>query len=329
MSRMAKKTIKIVTIGGGGGHAQILKGLKTLPHIKITAICPVSDSGGSTGALVEDYRKIGAAGFLGDGTKCLCALARKEKFSKALMNRFEHGICSGHSVKNLLFCGLLLEHSALDTFSLMGELLETYPHRVLPVSLQHTTLKVRVGQGHIVSGETFIDNMARNPLWHPDLHPITKVWLSPAVKVLPQSRKAILEADYIITCPGDLYTSILPVLLVDGMKQAIKKSRAKIISFVNIMTKQGETDGYTLDDILKKIEAHAGKPVYRVIFNSKKIPRQVMQSYQKKERKTVVSLGKQKHEKRLILADVLGFDQEKRIIHNSEKSAQVLKKIFR
>jgi uncharacterized cofD-like protein len=267
---------KIVTIGGGGGHSQVLKALKRIEDIQITGICPSTDSGGSTGVLRDEYD---GSSYTGDLTKCLVALSDDEQLSGALLYRYEQGPLHGHSVKNLLFHALEKTSGLEDALERMRRVCGLGMHRVLPVTEQKTELCARLRMGNTISGETNIDTIAKNPLWNPDVHSISRIYLKPQVRASSQVVQAIGEAEYIVVCPGDLYSSIVPVLLPAGVQQAIKKSKAQIILILNIMTKKGETDNYTASDFVEIIERHLGRKAQYIISNSKPIPRSVLLRY--------------------------------------------------
>src|SRR5581483_1447581 len=137
----------IVTIGGGGGHAQVLKGLRTLPDLSILGICPSTDSGGSTGALSREY---GSSGCMGDLTKCIAALCPNPKLANILMHRFDEGCLSGHSVKNILFLALTQKkgamfYDALET--MMYDICQIQPHGVTPVTMEPAELCAELSCG--------------------------------------------------------------------------------------------------------------------------------------------------------------------------------------
>jgi len=304
----------IVTIGGGGGHAQVLKGIRTLPDITITAICPSTDSGGSTGALIRDY---GCLGYLGDLTKCIAALCPDEKLSAALMRRFKGGCLHGHSLKNLLLLGLSQtpEISHDEALALMYRMCAIAPHRVIPVSLGRAELCAKLTFGGKVTGETHIDNLANNPLWSPDIHAIKSIYLKPSVNASPQAVAAIDAADHCIICPGDLYSSIMPVLLPNGIKRSIKRTHARITIVLNLMTKRGETDGYCAEDFIREIEAKLGRPCDAIVYNDAPIPDRSMMLY-RLERKVRLSSKKLKSDPRLIRISGVKIDENGRVYHD-------------
>jgi len=266
---------KIVTLGGGGGHARVLQAIKDLPDVSITAICPSTDSGGSTGVLKFEYQ---GNGYIGDLTKCIAALCPDDSLSKALMYRFENGPLSGHSVKNILLFALEKTNDA-KALPLMWQICELGENKVIPVTNEKAELCAKLNLGNNIEGETNIDEIAKNPLWNPNVHAISKVYLKPKVSASAIAINAVKDADYIVICPGDLYSSIIPTLLPEGMKEAINESRAKIIVFLNIMTKKGETDNYSASDMLEKIEERLPRPADYVVCNNAPLPDEILIKY--------------------------------------------------
>lgn len=316
----------IVTIGGGGGHAQILKGLKQLPNITITGICPSTDSGGSTGNLIRDYNCLG---YLGDLTKCIAALCVDEKLAAALMRRFEGGCFDGHSLKNLIFLGLSQTDSMShdETLSLMYRICDILPHRIIPVTTERTELCATLKFGGNIRGETNIDNLAANPLWSADTHAIKKIYLRPEVRASSHAIKAISAADYCVICPGDLYSSIIPVLLPRGMKQALKHTKAKIVLILNIMTKRGETDGYQAEDFVREIEMRIGRPCDIILYNDAPIPKASLLRY-RMERKIQLSSKELKRDPRLLRMPLLGVTPEGYLYHDLDAIEMAFEKIL-
>lgn len=305
---------KIVTIGGGSGHSQVLKGLKSLPEIQITAICPSTDSGGSTGVLQKEYE---GRGYVGDLTKCFVALCDNDHLGNALMYRYENGPLDSHSVKNLLFHSLEKTNGTDEALRLFGEICHLGRHKVLPITKEKVELCAKLSIGNTISGETNIDNIALNPLWNPDVHQITDIYLKPSVKASSDALKAFSEADYIIISPGDLYSSVIPVLLPRGVKEAIKKSKAKIILMLNIMTKRGETDNYTGRDFIQTIEERLGKKSDYIIANNAAIPKEVLLKYSLESKVALKGLDKSSDSK-IIFAPLAVLNEKKQIVSNPE-----------
>ncbi len=315
----------IVTFGGASGHMQVLLALKDISDIKITAICPSTDSGGSTGIMKNVY---GGSGYLGDLTKCIVALSNNKILSKALMYRYIGGPIEGHTVKNLLFFALEKTGNLKSALSEMAEICKIGVHRVLPVTDKKTELRARLEIGNEISGETNIDNIAKNPLWNPNVHSIKNVCLTPSVKASKNVLSEIEKAEYIIISPGDLYSSIIPTLLPEGITESIKKSGAKIILFLNIMTKQGETDNYTASDFINKIEKYLDKKVDHIICNNYKIPKKVLLNYSL-ESKVELSKFVKKSDKRVSFAPLAMVNKAGALISNPKVIKKCVIKIMK
>ncbi len=260
---MSKK--KIVTIGGGTGVYTVLTGLR--PHFQnLTAIVTMADDGGSTGILREEF------GILppGDVRRALVALSSSDNkvLSELFSYRFHEGTgLTGHSFGNLMLTALERLtgdfESAIDE---AGKILMACG-KVVPVTLQRASLMAELGDGTTVKGESNIDIPK-----HDGNLKIEKVWLEPDAKVNVNAVKVILAADAIIIGPGDLYTSIVPNLLVKGVKEALKKTKAKKIYFTNVMTKYGETNHYKASDFVRVISDYLGPDVLDFVLINKTRP---------------------------------------------------------
>ena len=269
--------LRVVTFGGGSGHSQVLKGLKTIPGLTITAICPSTDSGGSTGILRQSY---GAAGYLGDLTKCAAALSADELLAAALMHRFDDGPLKNHSVKNLLFLSMVQRAGLSQALRLLHGVCGLNGHRVLPVVAEQVELCAVLKNGHRIRGEAEIDKIASNPLWHAEQHAIEDIYLDRPVSALPMVAEAIGQADWCVLTPGDLYTSVLPVFLPEGMQAAMAETPARVLVIVNITNKHGETQGYGVTDFIRQIELKIGLNADVVLCNSTRLPDELAQRYQ-------------------------------------------------
>lgn len=256
---------KIVVIGGGTGIFPALVGLKKYFN-NITAIVTMADDGGSTGILREEF------GILppGDIRRAIVALSESDnKILSELFNyRFQEGSgLSGHSFGNLMITALERITGSFDSAVNEAGKLLSVKGRVLPVTLKKTRLLAELENGKVVVGETNIDVPK-----HDGLIKINRVWLEPEVQINPAAKKAISEADAIVIGPGDLYTSLLPNLLVKGVKESLNKSKAKKIYFVNLMTKYGETNGFRASDFVQVMKKHLGEGVVDYVAINKTQP---------------------------------------------------------
>ncbi|MCE2464290.1 MAG: YvcK family protein, partial [Dehalococcoidia bacterium] len=257
---------KIVVVGGGTGNHTSRSGLK-YEDCDLTAVVAMTDSGGSSGR--------------GDIRQCLVALAPDDR-SSALMARlldyrFNAGSgLNGHSFGNLFLTALTEitgnTATAIEEASRMLSIRGT----VLPVTLSKSTLVARLKDGSSVVGEANIDQRNENL----DV-PIDYVYLEPKAYAYPPVLEAIETADAIIMGPGDIYTSILPNLLVEDVSEAIKSSNALKICLCNLMTKRGESDGFNASDFVNLIREYLGttSPLDYLVVNSAPYPERLLQRY--------------------------------------------------
>jgi uncharacterized cofD-like protein len=239
---------KTVVIGGGTGISNILGGLKKY-SVNLTAIVTMFDSGGSSGKLRDEF---GYPPF-GDLRQCLLALGEDSVETQALREalgfRFKgNSGLDGHNVGNLMLAAL--------TTNLKNDLeraIEELKHMlrvtgdVVPVTLEPAELCAELKDGRIIRSETNIDRRSET------VPGIRRIFLEPQVAATPRAIEVIQDADAIILGPGDLYTSILPNLLADGIAEAIASSHATKIYVCNLMTKRGETDGFTASRFLQEL----------------------------------------------------------------------------
>ncbi len=268
--RAGSRKKKIVVIGGGTGVYMVLNALRN-DFDDLTAIVTMADDGGSTGILREEFGMLPP----GDIRRALIALSSSDNkmLADLFSYRFEEGTgLTGHNFGNLLITAL---HRITGDFEKAiheaGKIVRIRG-KVVPVTLQSTRLIAELEDGQIVKGETNLDIPK-----HDGHLRITRAWLAPAAKLNPNARQAIMDADLVIIGPGDLYTSIIPNLLVSGMREALKKTDAKVAYFVNVMTKFGETHGFAASDFVRIMTHHLGEGVldFAVLNNKKPSPRRL------------------------------------------------------
>src|SRR3989338_5845660 len=251
-----KSDKKIVVIGGGTGVFTVLSGLKY--HFNnLTAIVTMADDGGSTGFLREEF------GILppGDIRRALIALSSSDADNKVLSDlfnyRFQEGAgLSGHSFGNLMITALERITGSFNRAIEEASKIQSVQGRVLPVTLGKTKLFAELEDDRVIEGESNIDIPK-----HGGSIKIRKVWLQPQPSINSEAKKIILSAYGIVIGPGDLYTSLIPNLLLKGMRQTLQQARGKKIYFVNLMTKFGETECFKASDFLKIVEKYLGKNV--------------------------------------------------------------------
>lgn len=270
---------KVVRIGGGSGGYTLLKGLKEFP-LDITAVFTSFDSGGSAGKLREEFGVLPP----GDMRRGLLALA-DEKQASILRELFEYrfkseGALGEHSFGNLFLLALSSVYGGeIEGIRKASELLKI-KGRVLPVSLDNSHVHAKLEDGTEIVGETNIDIPKHNA----ELH-IKDVFLDPPAKIYEETAEAIREADLVVIGPGDLYSSLVPTLLVEGMREALRQSKGKKIAVCNLMTKWGETHGFTCSDMVKELLRYSGLEKFdHVICNTGKFPPKVLAEYEKEKK---------------------------------------------
>lgn len=324
---------KIVCIGGGTGTFVTLKGLKDYPY-QVSAIVAMSDSGGSNKRIRDEFGLLPTS----DIRQCLVALSEEKGgaglMRKLFMYRFEKGEgISGMTFGNLFMAALSdILGSQKEAIKQTGKVLRIRG-TVIPVSYTDTNLYAEYEDGHVLKEEHFIDMPT-----HDGTMKITKIYLKPAARANPDAIKAITEADMIVIGPGDLYTSLLPNLLVGGVRDAIKSSAAQKVYVLNLMTKFGQTYNYTALDHIREIEQSIGKCLTSVVVNTGKLSPQASKIYAESREIPVVDNLDGESYFRVVRADIVSDKLTTRsksdslvrslIRHDSEKLASVLTEIL-
>lgn len=271
-----KNRKNIVCIGGGNAMPKaLLSQLKTYP-VNITVISSVLDSGGSSGEIRADYKMIA----LGDIRRAFLELSDFNSTVREVLGyRFKEGSFEGHSLGNLFLLGMFLnlDRSYNEMFrklnSLLGEEYKVYPSTTFSTS----ELIAKLEDGQEIIGETNIDIPKHDPRLK-----IEDVYIKPKARICPHARIALEEADAIIIGPGDLYSSLIQVLLVDGFSSAITKSKAKKVYICNIMTKNGESNGFSVADFNEKIEKYLKGSIDFVVYNKKIVAKEKYSEFKRK-----------------------------------------------
>jgi uncharacterized cofD-like protein len=273
--------VRIVAIGGGTGLSTILRGLKQhiarrtgerarLPIADLAAVVTVTDDGGSSGRLRRDYAMLPP----GDIRNCMVALSKDELLlSRLFQYRFSAGRgLRGHSFGNLFLTAMAdVTGDFGEAVRLSGQVL-AIRGRIYPSTTANVTLEAELDDGSVVAGETNISRAG---------HRVHRVRLVPRrVRPLPEVLAALRSADLILVGPGSIYTSIIPNLLVSGVAQAIRRSRALKIYIANLMTQPGESEGYTLADHVRAIYDHARCRLFDwVVANRQPISPRLLRRY--------------------------------------------------
>jgi uncharacterized cofD-like protein len=326
---MKKDQPSIVCIGGGTGTFVTLSGLKTYP-VNLSAVVTMSDSGGSNKRIRDEFGLLPTS----DIRQCLIALSAEKGKTGLLRELFLYRFEKGNGLSGMTFGNLFMAAlsdilgSQEEAIKQTGKVLRING-QVVPVSFTDTNLYAKYEDGTIVSEEHLIDEPEHNG----ELK-IIKVYLKPKAKPSKEALEAIAQADLIVLGPGDLYTSLLPNLLVDGISKAIKKSKAKKAYIMNLMTKYGQTYNFTATDHVKTLEQFIGKSLDYVLVNSSEYPEDVLQKYeQKKELPVVDDLGQKGYyrviRKPFVSSELIEKSKADSLVrslirHNSEKLAKEL-----
>ena len=313
---------KIVVIGGGTGVFTVLSGLKNYPQ-ELSAIVTIADDGGSSGILREEF------GILppGDIRRALVALSSSSPLLAKLFNyRFKNGSgLRGHNFGNLFLAALeCITGDFNKALKEAGNILGI-KGQVLPVSFDNTKLCAKLENDFVVTGESNIDKPK-----HDGNLAIKEVFLDPLVKANREALSVIKHADAIIIGPGDLYTSIIPNFLVKGIKEAVRKSKAKKIYVCNIMTKFGETNNFTAETFLSVLEKYLGKGIIDYFIVNIEKPKAIYLAKYRKEGSTIVKYNRKY---------LLSFKKPKVIFaklvrngpllrHDPKKLAQIIKNLI-
>lgn len=287
----------IAAVGGGTGLPNLLLGLKEYTE-NLTAVVTVADDSGSSGRLRRQFGMLPP----GDLRNCLIALAEAEPtMSRLFQHRFTgKGELAGHAFGNLFLTAMAEVSGDFSRAVAESGRVLAVRGQVYPVTLDLVRLAARLRNGKTVVGESRI---ARGG------SPIERVMLLPArPKANPDAVRALAKADIIVLGPGSLYTSVLPNLLVPGIRDAIVGTRALKVYVSNIMTEPGETDGFTAADHLAEIEKVLGPRVVRgIVVNDVPPPKRLLARYAR-EKSTLVPTDEDRLRAmgvRVVRADVL------------------------
>lgn len=310
-----EKEPKIVVIGGGSGISVVLRGLKYLP-VDLTAIVTVADDGGSSGFLRKEFDMPAP----GDLRNVMVALSNVEPLTEEVFQyRFkEDSFIGGHPLGNLLI--IAMKELTGDIRTAVDRLRKLFniKGKILPATTEKVILMAEKENGKIVEGESHIPVIGEK---------IKRVYYKDEVEAPEENLKALEEADLIIFGIGSLYTSIIPNLLLKGIKESLKKSKAKKIYICNAMQQPGETDGYTVSDHIKAINDNIGEGIIdSVIVDPRDIPKDTLERY-KSMNSDKVELDREKikeYNVELIERDILEIDPKGMVRHHPYKLSAII-----
>jgi len=281
----------LVTFGGKTGHFQLLNGLKKYNDTaSITAVVGTWDSGGSSGILRSELGVLPP----GDIRACLLALMEDDIQQRIAQRLFDDrlkevtGPLKGHSLGNLI--GVRLDHifHGQDRGTDAERALFRIKAQVLPATLTDLNLVCMTKKGIEINGEENIDKRKEKPDFEPKDR-ITRIYFTTHADSNPRVLEAIKRADKIVFAPGDLYTSVLPHLLIDGVSEAIQRSRAKVYFVLNLIEKEGETDYFKASDFVKAFNFYLGDPkrLNFLIANNKKFDSEIVKVYEGEKKRAI------------------------------------------
>jgi uncharacterized cofD-like protein len=274
-SQMTRK--KIVVIGGGTGTFTILSGLKKYPKLDLSVIVSMMDSGGSNRVLRDEFGLLPTS----DLRQCMVALAGNdadETLRKLFTYRYGQGVgISGMTFGNLFMAALAdiykgnQKKAIEETCEILG-----VKGRIIPVTFDKTNLIATYENGKQILGEHEIDE----PNATQGKYKITNLEVIPKAKINKDAIKAVESADFVILGPGDFYTSVLSDVIIDGIAASLRKTKAKIIFVMNLMTKFGQTSGFVASDFIREINKYVGRnPDIVIINNSDNFPKNLLAKY--------------------------------------------------
>lgn len=299
---------KVIVLGGGTGLSTLLRGLKQFP-VDITAVVSVSDDGRSTGKLRKEFN-IPA---VGDIRQVIIALSETEPLFQNLLNyRFKtNSDLSGHALGNLLLTGLInVAGNMSDGIESLSKVLNL-KGKVLPLTEDNVVLMAEMIDGSIVEGEHNITEKNQK---------IKKIFYKETPKVLDEVICEIKRADLILLSMGSLFTSLLPNLICDEVKNAIDSSKGDVMYVCNMMTQPGETDNFKVSDHINVINSYLNnKKVSYVIVNDGEITQKIKNKYLTEEQKDPVIYDKENLNNINVISDNFVKIENDLLRHNTAK----------
>ena len=281
---MRLREINLGCFGGGTGLPALLGGLKRNPWLKLNAVVTMFDSGGSSGQLRDELGVLPP----GDVLRCALALARNEgEARRVLLSRLptlEHARLGGHTGGNLLL-------SMMEQYS--GDFLEAVDGlrallgcrgRVWPISIEPASVCAEYGDGTQTRGEVEVDAGPSRG------RQVKRVWLDPQVSIHPTVADAMRTFDAVIIGPGSFFTSLMPPLLVRGVREALADMRGPVILIANLLTEGRGMRGFTAADSVRWVSEALGRPVDVVVANTGRPSAEALARYAS-EHKEPLELG--------------------------------------
>lgn len=272
--QLQSKNKRVVVLGGGTGSIAVIEGLKIYQDINLDVIVNMTDDGGSNEIIRDEFGLLP----LSDIRKSIIALADSDKnqlLRQLFTYRFAEGNgLNGHTLGNLIM--MALSDKLGDQYKAILAICELFDIKgnIMPITTDDSRLCAKYSNGAVVEGEHHIDDCVGL-----DDERISKLYLKPKANIFTNSQKAIAKADYIIIGPGDFYTTTLANIVVDGVKEALVSSKAKIVFITNLMSKKGETRGMQHSDFLSEFIRYTGRTPDYILVNNSPLPAATVKRY--------------------------------------------------
>lgn len=333
----------VVVLGGGNGTSRLLSALLPLIQDKkiasLHALVHMSDDGGSTGRLREQYD----VAAMGDLTKCLMALSilhgdvRGEEVLRAFEYRFANGDFQGHTLRNIFLTALEKTNHDIDAaIAVMARVLQVPKYAgVIPTTLRTITERVSVADKVLGEGEHSIAHtvdMQADPTWKPG--DVKVSFVEGDVSLNPRAAEILREATHIIVAPGHTYGTILPTLALPALQDIIKESSAKLFVVMTLLTTPRQTNGWNGEDFVQVYESYLGRPADVVVANTASLP-----SVSLVDGQNWIAFTANTHAYELIAADIVSMTQQPKqegdtvpravVVHDAIKLRDILTSLLR
>lgn len=324
--------MKITLIGGGTGTSTVLEGLKGYRDLELNVVVGMMDDGGSNAIVRDEFGLLP----LSDLRKSIIALSQENEgniLRELFTYRFSQGDgLKGHTLGNLLMIAMTeITGSEVEAIE-MFKYLFNVSGNIVPVTLDKVRLIAEYSNGEKILGEHLIDE--------PDIQAsIVKFYLDKRAKAYKGAIDSILDCQYIIIGPGDLYTTTLANIVVEGISEALKETKAKLIFIPNLMSKVGQTRGLTLNSMIGIVEGYVGREFDYILVNEGRIPRRAYKRYIKDGEHLFIDDLKDVKSREVVRTDLVAnsvIQKDKGDIlyrslirHDSQKVGKQLYKIFR
>jgi len=292
---MKMRQLNVGCFGGGTGLPSLLGGLKNNPWLKLNAIVTMFDSGGSSGQLRDELGVLPP----GDVLKCALALARNEAEARRVLLSRVPSIdprLAGHTGGNLLLS--MMERYSGDFLAAVDGLrsLLGCSGNVWPVSVERASVCAEYSNGVKTRGEVEVDRGQSSGQF------VKRIWLEPSAQIHPNVDAAIREFDAVLIGPGSFYTSLMPIFLVEGVREALHEVKGPVILISNLLTEGSGMNGFTAGDAVRQIAETIGRPIDVLIQNAAVPSDEVLARYAA-EQKRPLQLGTLPGETELVEGD--------------------------